>query len=48
MDITDKATITIAQSPVNLWEKNMSAAKFWIYRAFGIRDVNALAKVTGL
>ena len=48
MDIIDKATITIAQTPVNLWEKNMSAGKFWCYRAFAIRDVNALGKVTGL
>jgi HK97 family phage major capsid protein len=47
-DITDKATITIAGSPVNLWEHNMKAIKMWIRRAFRLRDVNAFAKVTGL
>lgn len=47
-DITDKATITIAGSPVNLWEHNMHALKLWVRRAFRMRDVNAFAKVTGL
>jgi len=47
-DITDKATITIAGSPVNLWEHNMHAMKLWVRRAFRMRDVNAFAKVTGL
>lgn len=47
-DITDKATITIAGAPVNLWEHNMHAIKLWVRRAFRMRDVNAFAKVTGL
>jgi HK97 family phage major capsid protein len=47
-DITDKATITIAGSSVNLWEHNMHAMKLWVRRAFRMRNVNAFAKVTGL
>jgi len=47
-DITDKATITIAGSSVNLWEHNMHALKLWVRRAFRMRDVNAFAKVTGV
>jgi len=47
-DITDQATITIAGSPVNLWEHNMKAIKMWVRRAFRLRNVNAFAKVTGL
>lgn len=47
-DITDQATITIGGSPVNLWEHNMKAIKMWVRRAFRLRDVNSIAKVTGL
>jgi len=47
-DITDKATVTLNGSPVNLWEHNKHAIKLWVRRAFRIRDVNAFAKVTGI
>lgn len=43
------ATITLADtSSVNLFQKNMVAVKAWLYTAFSVSNVNALAKVTGL
>ena len=47
-DVTNQATVTIGGTATNLWEKNMSAVKLWIRRAFRLRDVNAFAKVTGM
>lgn len=46
---SNEATITLADnSTVNLFQKNMVAIKAWLYSAFEIVDVNAIAKVTGL
>ena len=47
-DITDQATVTIGGASVNLWEHNMKAIKMWVRRAFRVRNVNAIGKVTGL
>ena len=48
-DMTSQATITLSDgvTSVNLWEKNMSAIKAYIYRAFAIYKIAAFAKVTG-
>ena len=46
-DIQDTPTITIGESTVNLWEKNMVALKAEAYKGFEIVDANAFAKVTG-
>ena len=43
------ATITLADaSTVNLFQQNMVAIKAWMYVAFSVSDLDAVAKVTGL
>jgi hypothetical protein len=46
---SNDATITLADgSTVNLFQKNMVAIKAWLYHAFGVADLNAVGKITGL
>ncbi len=44
----DASIVLSDGTTVNLFQKNMVAIKAWLYAAFEIADVNALAKVTGL
>jgi len=47
-DQTDKATININGTQVNLWQRNMTAIKVYLDIAFNVSFVNGLAKVTGI
>jgi len=43
------ATITLSDdTEVNLFQKNMVAIKAWLYHSFGVADLNAVGKLTGL